>query len=61
MDSCATCKHFNQKHENWGFCEYPVPAWLILTLHKIDSTDKAKMPSRYAPCDCYHGDTNETE
>jgi len=51
--SCYTCKHFKQQTEDHGFCEYPMPAWLIIALWKIDITDKAKMPRRYSPCACH--------
>ena len=51
--SCYTCKHFKQHTKDHGFCEYPVPAWLIIALRKIDTTDKAKMPGCYSPCACY--------
>lgn len=51
--SCATCKHFEAKSDDHGYCEYPVPAWLILAMPRIDVTDKRLMPARYAPCACY--------
>ena len=49
MKSCATCKYFKQETEDLGYCEYPVPAWLIISIGS-PGRDLSLMPSRYAPC-----------
>lgn len=61
MNSCQSCKWFNQQTEDHGFCEYPIPASLILALGEINpGRDLAMMPSRYAPCMCWQIKTPET-
>jgi|GEM_PF-6253205 len=52
MSSCATCKWFNQQTEDHGYCDYPVPAWLILSVG-APGRDVSLMPARYAPCATY--------
>ena len=49
MKSCATCKYFKQETEDHGYCEYPVPAWLIISVGS-PGRDMSLMPSRYTPC-----------
>ena len=52
MNSCGTCKWFCQQTEDHGYCEYPVPAWLIISIGS-PGRDAAFMPTRYAPCQTY--------
>lgn len=57
VNSCFTCKHFEPsgQSEDYGYCMYPVPAWLIIAIGS-PGRDMSLMPGRYSPCMTYEED-----
>jgi len=54
--SCYCCKWLEEIEGDYGYCKYPVPAWVHLALPEHN-----RINVRYAPCPVYEVRTPETE